>query len=460
MSEERRREGRGAGPGRGPRDGRGRGRREGGFGRRREERGPTGFEAVALEFAGAIDKPIVKGEYEAQLEPIENFILAARKGDKKRSLDELPEGSRGKLFTALLRVMRQQPVQDEEKEAQRRKVFATLAEAWRVLGDERRAETVKEQAQGAEPAPFLLAYTGEWDKVAALHEREKRYREAAALYEEHEKPEEAARLYQLAGDIKKMVEILVATGKADEVVELAKELAPEQREEALLAAGKGDVLMDILVQEERWEDVARLYERAEQHVDAARAWERAGKTHKAIRAFDRGGATEEADRLLEAEVAELPEGEAPKFYARFGRFEKAAELTEDPLQRYRWLRQGGKIEEAQALAKEMLEKAVAEEKPLLEQAPWMARAGDTAGALRIWDEHREPKQAARVMEELEEWELAARCLETAAEFRKSAEFFEKAGNKAEAERVLALAPPEPKVAPRRRPQRRGRRPRN
>src|SRR5690606_41401330 len=103
MSEERRREGRGAGPGRGPRDGRGRGRREGGFGRRREERGPTGFEAVALEFARAIDKPIVKGEYEAQLEPIENFILAARKGDKKRSLDELPERSRGQHLPSLLR---------------------------------------------------------------------------------------------------------------------------------------------------------------------------------------------------------------------------------------------------------------------------------------------------------------------------------------------------------------------
>lgn len=458
MSEERKREGRGPGPDRGPRDGRGRdgrgrGGRDGrGFGRRREERGPTGFEKVALDFARAIDKPIVKGEYEGQLEPIEDFILSARKGDKKRSLDELPEGARGKLFTALLRVMRQQPVQDEEKEALRRRVFATLAEAWRVLGDDRRAEAMKEQAQEAEPAPFLLAHTGEWDKVAALHEREKRYREAAALYEEHEKPEEAARLYKLAGDLTKMVQILVASGKTDEVVELAKELPPEQREEALLAADKGDVLMDLLVQEERWEDVARLYERADQHADAGRAWERAGKTHKAIRAFDRGGAAEDADRLIEAEVAETAEGEVARLYARFGRFEKAAERTEDPLQRYRWLRQGGKIEEAQAIAKEMLEKAVAEEKPPLEQAPWMARAGDTAGALRIWDEHREPKVAARVMEELEEWELAARCLETATEFRKSAEFFEKAGNEAEAERVLALAPPEPKAPPRRKPQ--------
>lgn len=459
MTEERKTEGRRSGPDRGPRDGRGRGGgRDGrGFGRRREERGPTGFEAVALDFARAIDKPIVKGEYDAQLEPLENFILATRKGGKTRSLEELPENSRGKLFTALLRVMRQQPVEDEEKETQRRKVFATLAEAWRALGDERRAEAMKEQAQGEEPAPFLLAHTGEWDKVAALHEREKRYREAAALYEEHERPEEAARLYQLAGDIAKMVQILAQSGKTDEVVELANGLPPEQREEALLAAGKGDVLMDLLVQEERWEDVARLYERAEQFLDAAHAWEKAGKTHKAIRAFERAGATEEADRLIEAEVAAAPEGEAAKVYARFGRFEKAAERTENPLQRYRWLRQAGKIEEAQAVAQAELDAMATEEHTPLDRAPWMARAGDTAGALRIWDEHREPKLAAVVMEELEEWELAARCLETALEFRKSADFFEKAGNTAEAERVRALAPPLPKAAPKPPPRKGGRR---
>ena len=141
MSEDRRTEGRGPGQGRGrgPRDG-GRGDRFGdrfgGRGRRGEPRGPTGFEAVALTLARDIDKPIVKQEYEAQLEPLETFILAARKGGKTRSLDELPEASRGKLFTALLRVMRQRPLEDEEKEAQRRKVFATLSEAWRVLGDE------------------------------------------------------------------------------------------------------------------------------------------------------------------------------------------------------------------------------------------------------------------------------------------------------------------------------------
>lgn len=451
MAEERKMEGRRTMSDRGPRGGRGRG-----DGRRREMRGPTGFEAVALDFARAIDKPIVKGDYEAQLEPIENFVLAARKGGKTHKLEDLPEASRGKLFTALLRVMRQQPVQDEEKEAQRRKVFATLAEAWRALGDERRADAMAEQAQGAEPAPFLLAHTGEWDKVAALHEREKRYREAAALYEENGRPEEAARLYQLAGDVAKMVELMVSAGRADEIVELAKEMEPAKREEALLAAGKGDVLMDLLVQEERWEDVARLYERAEQWADAARAWERAGKTHKAIRAFDRGGVEAEAERLIEAEVAEAGEGEAARIWARFGRFEKAASLTEEPLQKYRWLRQAGKVEEAQAIAKEQLDAAVAEEKPLLEQAPWMARAGDTAGALRIWDEHREPIAAARVMEELEEWELAARCFETALEFAKAAEYFRRAGNTAEADRVQALVPPAPKAAPRRRPQGQGR----
>jgi len=456
MAEEQKMEGQRMETSRGPRGGR---NRERGDGRRKDARGPTGFEAVALDFARAIDKPIVKGDFVAQLEPLENFVLAARKGGKPRRLEDLPEATRGKLFTALLRVMRQPAVQDEEKEAQRRKVFATLAEAWRALGDERRAEALKEQAQGAEPAPFLLAYTGEWDKVAALHEREKRYREAAALYEEHERPEEAARLYRLAGDITKMVETLVKAGREEEIVQIARELDPAKREEALLAAGKGDVLMEILVEEERWEDVARLYERAEQFSDAARAWERAGKTHKAIRAFDRAGETAEAERLVEAEIAQAGEGEAARIWARFGRYEKAASLTEDPLQKFRWLRQAGKTEEAQAVARQQLEAAVAEGKPLLEQAPWMARAGDVAGALRIWDEHREPVAAAKVMEELAEWELAARCYETALDYARAAEFFRRAGNTAEAERVAQLIPPEQKTAARRRPQKGGRRPR-
>lgn len=455
MAEEQKMEGR-METARGRRGGRGRGRGEG---RRKDARGPTGFEAQALDFARAIDKPIVKGDFAAQLEPLENFVLAVRKGGKPRRLEDLPDASRGKVFTALLRVMRQPAVQDEEKEGQRRKVLATLAEAWRALGDERRAEAMKDQAQGAEPAPFLLAYTGEWDKVAALHEREKRYREAAALYEEHDRPEEAARLYQLAGDVAKMVELLMKAGREEEVVQIARELEPAKREQALLAAGKGDVLMEILVEEERWEDVARLYERAEQFADAARAWERAGKTHKAIRAFDRAGEAAEAERLVEAEIAQAGEGEAARIWARFGRYEKAASLTEDPLQKFRWLRQAGKTEEAQAVARQQLEAAVAEGKPLLEQAPWMARAGDVAGALRIWDEHREPVAAAKVMEELEEWELAARCYETALDYPRAAEFFRRAGNTAEAERVAQLIPPEQKTAPRRRPQKGGRRPR-
>lgn len=450
MSEDRRMESRGqGGRGRGPREGGGDrfGGGDRGRGRRGEPRGPTGFEAVALGFARDIDKPIVKQDYEAQLEPIEKFVLATRKGGKTRSLDELQEASRGKLFTALLRVMRQRPVEDEEKEAQRKKVFATLSEAWRALGDDRRAQMLQEEAGDAQPAPFLLAHTGEWDKVAALHEKERRYAEAAALFEEHGKPEEAARLYKLAGNVSKMVELLVASGDREAVIELAKGLEPARREEALLAAGMGDVLMDLLVQEERWDDVARLYERADQFLDAARCWEKADKTHKAIRAFDRADQREEADRLIGAEAAQA-EGEggpraAAKVWARFGRMERATELTPDPLEKSRWLREAGKEEEARAVAKEQLDAATAEGKTPLDLAPWIARSGDTASALKIWDEHREPRRAASVMEELGEWELAARCLEVAGEFLKAGDHFEKAGNAAEAERVRALAPPPP-----------------
>src|SRR5690606_41467666 len=92
MAEEQKMEGR-METARGRRGGRGRGRGEG---RRKDARGPTGFEAQALDFARAIDKPIVKGDFAAQLEPLENFVLAVRKGGKPRRLEDLPDASRGK----------------------------------------------------------------------------------------------------------------------------------------------------------------------------------------------------------------------------------------------------------------------------------------------------------------------------------------------------------------------------
>src|SRR5690606_22770001 len=116
-------------------------------------------------------------------------------------------------------------------------------------------------------------------------------------------------------------------GDRDAMLEAAAKLPPKQQEEALLAAGLGDVLMEILVQGERWEDVGSLYERAEQWADAAKAYERAGKTHKAARAFDKAGETAEADRLIEAEVKPLEDSDpqaAAKVWARFGRPLQAA----------------------------------------------------------------------------------------------------------------------------------------
>lgn len=412
-----------------------------------------GFEGAALEFARAIDKPLLAGDYQAQLAPLEKLAGQARKGGKARTMDELPHESRGKLLTALLRVMRQtRPVEDDaEKEKARKQVFATLAAVWAALSDERRAEMAKAEAGDAEIAPWLLAWTGEWDKVAALAEHEGRFRDAARAYEEHDRLDEAARLYRKGGDVMRAIEIYAKQGKRDEIVEAAKELKPEQQEQALLGAGLGDVLMDLLVQQDRWEDVGRLYERAEQYADAARAYEKAGRTHKAIRAWDQAGEKAEAERLIEAEAKEkLDAGDrqgAARLWARFGRPEKAAELAVIPVERYRWLREAGKIEEAQALAREELGKVQEASRGPLEQAPWLARAGDTANALRIYDEHRRPEDAGALFEELQEWEIAARCWELAGKTRRAAEMFERAGNTAEAERLRALEPPEkPKAA--------------
>ncbi len=412
-----------------------------------------GFEASALEAARGVDKPILAGDFEAQLPPLEKLALAARKGGKAHRLDDLSTDTRGKLFTALLRVMRQGPIEgDEEKDAKRRQVHATLAEIWRLLGDERRAELAKEEAGDAKVAPWLLAHTGEWDKVAALHEKEGRFGDAAKLFEEHDQPKEAARLYGLAGNGAKTVELLAKLGDRDAMMEAVKQLPPKQQEEALLAAGLGDVLMEILVQGERWEDVGALYERAEQWLDAASAYEKAGKSHKAARAFDKGGKTEEADRLIDLEVKPLEESDpaaAAKLWARFGRPLQAARLAKDPLEKFRLLREGGDQEQAVEVAKaEVASLKEAGRTPLI-LAPWIARSGDTAAALKIYDEHRLPEDAGQLFEELNEPELAARCFEVAGKTRKAADLYERAGNTEAAARLRALEPPPaPKATPR------------
>jgi len=398
-----------------------------------------------------VDKPILAGDFEAQLAPLEKLATAARKGGKTHGLDDLSQDARGKLFTALLRVMRQRAPEGEgeeveQKAAQRRQVFATLAEVWRAMGDDRRADDAREIAGDAQVAPHLLAWTGEWDKVAALHEKEGKFREAAKLFEEHDQPKEAARLYRLAGDAPKVVELLGKLGDREALVEAAKQLPPKQQEEALLAAGMGDVLMEILVQSERWEDVGGLYERAEQWGDAARAYERAGKTHKAARAFDRAGEKAEADRLVEAEAKPLEESDplaAAKVWARFGRPLEAARLAPGALDKFRWLREGGANDEAIEVAKAELASLQEAGKPLLEIAPWLARSGDTAGALKIYDEHRRPEEAGQLFDDLGEAELAARCFEVAGKTRKAADLYEKAGNTEAAQRLRAAEPPPP-----------------
>jgi len=411
----------------------------------------VGFEAAALEAARGVDKPILAGDFEAQLQPLEKLATAARKGGKAHSLDELSQDARGKLFTALLRVSRQRAPEGEgeeieQKVAKRRQVFATLAEVWRALGDDRRAEDARAEAGDAQVAPHLLAWTGEWDKVAALNEKEGKFREAAKLFEEHDQPKEAARLYRLAGDAPKVVELLGKLGDRDALVEAAKHLPPKQQEEALLAAGLGDVLMEILVQAERWEDVGTLYERAEQWGDAARAFERAGKTHKAARAFDKAGEKADADRLVEAEAKPLEESDplaAAKVWARFGRPLQAARLAPGALDKFRWFREGGAIDEAVEVAKAELASLQEAGKSLLEIAPWLARSGDTAGALKIYDEHRRPEEAGQLFDDLGEAELAARCYEVAGKTRKAADLYEKAGNAEAAQRLRAAEPPPP-----------------
>ncbi|HEY0841139.1 MAG TPA: hypothetical protein VGD74_13205, partial [Vulgatibacter sp.] len=418
--------------------------------------GPVGFEAAALEAARGVDKPLLAGDFEAQLAPLEKLATATRKGGKTHTLDDLSQDARGKLFTALLRVMRQRPVEGEGEEIEaknqkRLQVFATLAEIWRSMGDERRAEMAKEEAGDAQVAPHLLAYTGEWDKVAALHEKEGKFREAARLYEEHDRPQDAARLYRQAGDAGKVVELLGKLGDREALLEAAKQLPPKQQEEALLAAGMGDVLMEILVQAERWEDVGALYERAEQWGDAARAFEKAGKTHKAARAFDKAGETAEADRLVEAEARPLEESDplaAAKVWARFGRPAQAARLAPGALDKFRWLREAGQNDEAAEVAKAELASLQEAGKAPLEIAPWLARSGDTAGALKIYDEHRQPEEAGQLFESLDEPELAARCFEVAGKTRKAADLYQKAGNTEAAERLRAAEPPQPKPAPR------------
>ena len=73
-----------------------------------------------------------------------------------------------RLFTALLRAGRQQPVEDAESEQKRKDLQYLLGQIWRAVGDERRAALSFASSGRTEPAVKMLQKAGEWQEVAEL----------------------------------------------------------------------------------------------------------------------------------------------------------------------------------------------------------------------------------------------------------------------------------------------------
>jgi tetratricopeptide (TPR) repeat protein len=387
---------------------------------------------------------MVKGEFAAQHEPLDRMrqaLVAAR----PKSIDELGDDLKGRLLTLLLRVGRQDKVQeDEEKEAARKKALEGLARVWLALGDARRAANALQVAGQEAAAAALLDKSGDWRSKVALHRATGEHAEAARVLEAEGEHAEAAEAYAEAGDSEGHLRMLVKLGDESKVVEAIAALPKEKAEEAALRHGVLDAWAKVLTERQDWPALARLYQGYGQHDIAARAWEEAGDFRRAMKAYRQAGDAEGHDRCLARLVDHHKEKNdylgAAKILAGAGKLDAAADFAAEkhPEQAHRWFVEGGYFDRALELARREARKAEGHEDYKL-RATWLERAGDFVSAATLWEGMNELESAKRCYEAAKAWEPAARCAESLGKLDEAVELFYRAGRSDEAERVKLLA---------------------
>ena len=213
--------------------------------------------------------------------------------------------------------------------------------------------------------------------------------------------------------------------------------------------------MELHVKSGRFDEVAKLYERARQFDQAGLAWERAGKLSAARKAYERARDVASADRVRTLEVDRLVErGDrlgAALLLVQGRQREQAAKLLEPlpPPKAFRFLQQLGLNAEAKALGERELQRATEESKSMA-RARWLELLERPADAAEAWEAAGRKDKAFPLLEKAGQFGRGARLAEEIGSRNEAIRLFRRAGEDAEADRLEALPPappPEPMPEP-------------
>jgi tetratricopeptide (TPR) repeat protein len=285
--------------------GRGRGGRDGDRGDRRGGKGGGNGYRVVNELS-ALEKALTKGDFAGQKHSLDEIVKAV-KGLRLKSLNDLDMGSRGKLLTSLMRVMRQ-PKKDAVVEAPAEAPAAEAAPA-------------EAPAEGSAPAPVAVeqkpaAPAVAWNDVIfttglvwkAANEADR----ASAAFEAAGRQPSASELAALAtpeappadkgpgrggdrrdgprgrGDRRERGDRPERGGERGERPRRERAPRPERHEHAA-PAPTGDWALDARNFEEagRTRDAGRIHETNKSYVEASRLYEIGGDLKSALRAAAR-----------------------------------------------------------------------------------------------------------------------------------------------------------------------------
>jgi len=404
---------------------------------RRQERTPSpmssraGAEAFVLEALSGIERPLTRGEFTAIAEGF-GRIASRLQPLRLTTIDELDFDARTHLFTALLRAGRIAKPADEEQSQARLKMLSTVGDVWLAVGDESRADEVYEAAGRYDRAIDRLEREGDWRAAAELAERAGDLSRAARLKREHGDLEGALFLLQRADETREAIEVAATLGRTDAIRAMAWGIHYKDLRAILFAHGLEELFLELAAELGDWREVGLLYEQAGQLADAAQAYERAGMKIKAFEAFRRAGRQDDAMRLVREEAARRQErgdlSGAGNFLCRYGLIDEAVAIVREkrPELAFKWLEHAGRLQEAQSLATEMVERSQARGERML-TAIWLERCDRREASAAVWREIGKFDEALRLYTALCDWRAAAEVSEAMGAHARAADFYARAG---------------------------------
>ncbi|MFN0062608.1 MAG: DEAD/DEAH box helicase [Myxococcaceae bacterium] len=298
-------------------------------------------------------------------------------------------------------------------------------------------------------APMALPPGADWRDQAKLLEERGRTRDAGHLHERHGGFADAVRLLEAGGDMRGAFRSAARANDTDAMKRLLAGMKPDEAVALLEKSGAHALLMEHHVAANRFDEVAKLYERAKQFDQAALAWERAEKWSQARKAFERVKDIANVERMRVREVAQLVErGDrlgAATVWVAAGQGQKAVEVLGGvpSSKAFRFLQKLGLWDEASALAKRELARAESEANAS-EHARWLELTGEFALAAAQWEKAARLDRAVELYAKLGETAKAAKIAEGAGLKAQAIELYGKLGDNEGVARAQQLADPTPR----------------